>query len=280
LRYKEEMHARLNRLFAPDGKCFDLAIDHGAFNQHDFLTGIEDMGKTVAAAIAAEPDAVQLTVGQAHYLQNALGRQKPSLVLRLDTANVYARELPGYLFAQTIAAPIETALRLDAACVIVNLFYTPDRAELYHQCIQNLCAVKAECERFGMPLMVEPLVMMPGLRGAYESDGHAGRLVPLVRQAAELGADIIKCDPTINAGDFHRVVEAGGGRPVLARGGGRMEETAILMRTWELMQQGAAGIVYGRNVLQHPDPQRMTRAFMAVVHEGATAEEAARLLAQ
>jgi fructose-bisphosphate aldolase, class I len=275
------MHAlaRLNRLFAPDGKCFDLAIDHGAFNEHDFLTGIEDMGKTVAAAIEAAPDAIQLSVGQAHFLQEARGRQKPSLVLRLDTANVYARELPGYLFAQMIGTPLETALRLDAACVVVNLFYTPDRCELYHQCVQNVCAVKAECERFGMPLMVEPLVMLPGLRGAYESDGHAGRLVPLVRQAAELGADIIKCDPTINSGDFHRVVEAGGGRPVLARGGGRLEETAILTRTWELMQQGAAGIVYGRNVLQHPHPPRMMRAFLAVVHDGATAEEAVRLLA-
>jgi fructose-bisphosphate aldolase, class I len=270
--------ARLNRLFAPDGKCFDLAVDHGAFNEHDFLSGIEDMGKTVAAAIEAGPDAIQLSCGQAHFLQDARVRRRPALVLRLDTANVYARELPGYLFAQTIGAPLETALRLDAACVIVNLFYTPDHAELYHQCIQNVCAVRAECERFGMPLMVEPLVMLPGPRGAYESDGHAGRLVPLVRQAAELGADIIKCDPTINSADFHRVVEAAGGRPVLARGGGRMEETAILMRTWELMQQGASGLVYGRNVLQHPHPRRMMRAFLAVVHEGATAETAARLL--
>jgi class I fructose-bisphosphate aldolase len=270
--------ARLNRLFAPDEKCFDLAIDHGAFNEHDFLAGIEDMGKTVAAAIEAAPDAIQLSVGQAHFLQEVRGRQKPSLVLRVDTANVYAREVPGYMFAQTIAAPLEAALRLDAACVVVNLFYTPDRGELYHQSIQNVCVVKAECERFGMPLMVEPLVMLPGVRGAYDSDGHAGRLVPLVRQAAELGADIIKCDPTINTADFHRVVEAAGGRPVLARGGGRMEETAILMRTWELMQQGAAGIVYGRNVLQHPHPRRMMRAFLSVVHDGLTAEEAARLL--
>src|SRR5581483_9501579 len=271
---------RLNRLFAPDGKCFDLAIDHGAFNEHDFLTGIEDIGRTVAAAIEAGPDAIQLSVGQAHFLQHARVRPRPALVLRVDTSNVYTREVPNYVFAQTIAAPVEAALRLDASCVVVNLLYTPDRAELYHQSIQNLCAIKAECERFGMPLMVEPLVMLPGARGTYESDGHAGRLVPLVRQAAELGADIIKCDPTINSADFHRVVEAAGGRPVLARGGGRMEETAILMRTWELMQEGASGIVYGRNVLQHPHPRRIMRAFLAVVHDGATADTAARLLAE
>jgi DhnA family fructose-bisphosphate aldolase class Ia len=44
------------------------------------------------------------------------------------------------------------------------------------------------------------------------------------------------------------------------------------------MQQGACGIVYGRNVIQHKDPGGITRAFMAVVHEGATADQAAKLV--
>jgi len=219
--------ARLNRLFARDGKCFDLALDHGAFNQADFLAGIEDMPRTITAAIAAGPDAIQLTVGQAPLLEAVPGRGKPSLVLRLDTANIYAKDLPNYLFAERIGKPVETALRLDAACVILNLLYPPDRPEIHHQCIRNVCAVRAECERFGMPLMIEPLVMLAG-RGGYESSGELARLVPLVRQAAELGADIVKCDPPNDAAEFHRLVEAAGGRPVLARGGGRMAERAIL----------------------------------------------------
>ena len=41
-----------------------------------------------------------------------------------------------------------------------------------------------------------------------------------------------------------------------------------------MLEQGAAGIVYGRNVIQHDDPAGMTRALMAVVHEGATPGEA------
>jgi hypothetical protein len=44
------------------------------------------------------------------------------------------------------------------------------------------------------------------------------------------------------------------------------------------MRQGVAGIVYGRNVIQHPNPRGMTAALMAIVHDGATAEEAARHL--
>jgi fructose-bisphosphate aldolase, class I len=38
--------------------------------------------------------------------------------------------------------------------------------------------------------------------------------------------------------------------------------------------------VYGRNIIQHHDPAGMTRALMAIVHENATAEAAARHIAQ
>jgi DhnA family fructose-bisphosphate aldolase class Ia len=102
-----------------------------------------------------------------------------------------------------------------------------------------------------MPLMIEPLVLEPGSRGNYESSGDCGRISALVRQAAELGADLIKCDPPADAGEFHRVVEAASGRPVLARGGGRMREEMVFERTLEILRQGASGIVYGRNIIQH-----------------------------
>ena len=49
-------------------------------------------------------------------------------------------------------------------------------------------------------------------------------------------------------------------------------------RTETLIQQGAAGIVYGRNVIQHQNPAGMTKALMAIVHDGASAADAARFL--
>lgn len=267
--------ARLNRLLAPDGKCFDVAIDHGFFNEHSFLSGIEDMAQAVATIVAAQPDAIQLSPGQAMLLQGIPGKQKPSLVLRTDIANVYGKELPRHLFSQLIERPVEQALALDAACVVVNLLLLPEQPELYHQCVANVCRLKPECERYGMPLMVEPLVMQHNqVAGGYMVDGDLKKILPLVRQAAELGADIIKADPCDEVSDYHRVVQAAGGRPVLPRGGGKATEAEIFARTHALMQQGAKGIVYGRNVIQHPNPQAMTQAFMAIVHDGATPDQA------
>jgi fructose-bisphosphate aldolase, class I len=63
------------------------------------------------------------------------------------------------------------------------------------------------------------------------------------------------------------------------RGGGRVSDREILERTKAVLDQGAAGIVYGRNVIQHAHPARMTRALMSVVHDGATPEQALATLA-
>ena len=269
---------RLNRLFAADGTCFDVAIDHGFFNEYSFLAGIEDLPAAVTTIIDAAPDAIQLTIGQARHLQAQVGR-KPALVLRTDVANVYGATLPHTLFSQLIAEPVEQAVRLDAACVVVNLLLLPDQPELHHACVRNIAALKPLCERAGMPLMIEPLVMQPNARaGGYMVDGDITKILPLVRQAVELGADVIKADPTDEASEYHRVIQIAGGVPVLVRGGGRAPDAEILLRTAEVMAQGAAGIVYGRNVVQHTNPRGMTRALMAIVHEKVAPEQAARFI--
>lgn len=271
------MNARLNRLFAADGKCFDVAVDHGFFGERTFLDGIEDMQRVIETLVDAGPDAIQLSPGQAPLLQRIPGPRKPALVLRTDVANVYGSEHVDPLFSELVDGAVEQALALDAACVVVNLLLLPDRADLFRQCIRNVSALRAACDPVGMPLMVEPLAMKPG-GGRYGVDGDADTIVPLVRQAVELGADVVKADPTDDLDDYPRVIEAAGGRPVLTRGGGRVSDEEVLSRTEGLMQRGAAGIVYGRNVIQHENPSAMTRALMAVVHDGVSAGQALELL--
>jgi DhnA family fructose-bisphosphate aldolase class Ia len=256
---------RLNRLFhATSGRCIDVAVDHGFFGEPSFLTGIEDMAGAIATLVEAGPDAIQLAVGQAPLLQRIPGREKPALVLRVDLANVYGAEPPREPFSRVIDDAIGHAVRLDAACVCVNLFDIPGADGLRRECIDNITKLRTAADRAGMPLMVEPLVMAPG-RGGYAADGDADRIVALVRQAAELGADVIKADPTDDLAAYHRVVTAAR-VPVLVRGGGRVSDEEILERTRAVLDQGARGIVYGRNVIQHADPAAMVGKLRAVVH--------------
>ncbi|MDX2195224.1 MAG: aldolase [Cytophagales bacterium] len=271
---------RLNRLFnARSKKCFDVAIDHGFFNEYGFLDGIQDLQKAIKVVVSAGPDAVQLTTGQAHLLQSIPGKNKPALVLRTDVANVYGAKLLSTSFSLMLEDCVEQAVRLDAACMCVNLFQIPNAPEVTKQCIENILKLKPISEKYSMPMMVEPLVFRPNEeKGGYMVDGDPKKIMPLVRQAVELGADIIKADPTDDAKEYHKVIEVAGRIPVLVRGGGKASDKEILDRTVELMKQGATGIVYGRNVIQHANPKGITQALMAVVHRNVSAADAAKYL--
>lgn len=271
---------RLNRLFNPiSNRCFDVAIDHGFFNEFAFLQGIENMSSAIEVVVRASPDAIQLTPGQLHYLQRIKGRHKPALVLRTDVANVYGKSLPTSAFSKMIDQPVLQAVRADAVCLCINLFSIPGAPEVTAQCIDNILKIKIDSDHYGMPLMIEPLVFQPNeASGGYMVDGDLRKIIPLVRQAVELGADIIKADPCDNIEEYHRVIEIAGETPVLVRGGGKASDDEIVRRTKRLIEQGASGIVYGRNIIQHSNPALITRVLMGIVHQNVSVEESLDLL--
>src|SRR5215218_6584297 len=146
---------RLNRLFhATSGRCFDVAVDHGMPGEAGMLSGIEDMEAAIATLIDAGPDAIQLSVGQADLLQRHPGRDKPALVLRTDTPNIYAPEAPAEAWSLMVDDPVGHAVRLDAACVVVNLLDVPGQDGLRRDCLEAITHLRAECDRAGMPLML------------------------------------------------------------------------------------------------------------------------------
>lgn len=267
---------RLNRLFNISGKCLDVAVDHGIFNEYRFLEGLEDMPNTIAQLVEAGPDAIQMNFGQSDLLQNIPGKNKPALVLRVGVGNPYnaTTHKVMYNILQDENNPILGALRMDAACVVTNLLLLPGEPDLHRQTVRNIGLLRTECDKYGMPMMIEPLVMQTNdARGGYQADGSIESIVALVRQARELGADVIKADPSDNPEDYYRVIEAAR-CPVLVRGGGKADLKTVFERSYAFLQQGAKGLVYGRNIYQHSDPTQITRALMAMIHEDATPEEA------
>lgn len=261
---------RLNRLMK-NGRCLDVAIDHGVCNEPSFMVGLEDIQSVVKTLVDAGPDAIQMNYGQSDVLQTLPGENRPALVMRVDMGNPYNKERHRAMWAvmQNEADPILPALRMDAACVVVNLFMLPDEPDLFRQCVQNISKLGNDCEKYGMPLMIEPLVMQPNsARGGYLVDGDTEKVTTLVRLARELGADIIKADPTDDPNDFHHVVQAAR-CPVLVRGGGKADLRTVFDNSAALMAQGAHGMVYGRNIYQHDNPKAVVAALMAMIHEGA-----------
>ena len=266
---------RMNRLFG-HGKCLDVAIDHGVCNEPSFLDGLEDISKVVDSLVDAGPDAIQMNYGECDLLQNRPGKDKPALVMRIDMGNPYNDRRHRVMWSelQNAEEPILAAIQMDAACVVVNLFMLPDEPDLFRQCVNNIARVRNTCEKYGMPLMIEPLVMLPNdIRGGYQVDGDTEKVVTLVRLAREMGADIVKADPTDDPNDFHKVIEAAR-CPVLVRGGGKEDLKAVFDKSYALMSQGAQGMVYGRNIYQHDNPKKVVKGLMAMIHDGATGDEA------
>ena len=272
------VNPRLNRLFSQNGKCLQVALDHGAVNVPSLIPGIEDMQKVIGAVAAAGPDAILVSTGQAHCLQDLKQNPKPALVIRVDIPNIYCVPTPNRVFCKLIDAAVEQAVALDAAAIVLNLFWAPDQPDLHRQCIANIVRIKPQCERYGMPMMVEPMLLLPDEKGGYKINPDISQTVALARQAVEWGADIVKADLAEQLDEYHLVVEASAPKPLLPRGGARVSDMEILTRTHTLIQQGASGVVYGRNIYQHSHPQRMVRACHAVVHDGATVAAAMAIL--
>jgi DhnA family fructose-bisphosphate aldolase class Ia len=68
---------------------------------------------------------------------------------------------------------------------------------------------------------------------------------------------------------------------VLVSGGPKLPSIHDLFQmTYDAVQAGAAGVVYGRNVWQADNPAELIRALAAILHEGARVEDALGMVDQ
>ncbi|MFB6293848.1 MAG: 2-amino-3,7-dideoxy-D-threo-hept-6-ulosonate synthase [Halonotius sp.] len=134
--------------------------------------------------------------------------------------------------------------------------------------IEELAELTGEATRFGIPVLAMAYARGPGVDGTDpEALGHA------VRLAEELGADLVKTGYSGDSDSFEHVCESTS-LPVVIAGGskGTDRETAEMVRG--AMDAGAAGVSMGRSIFQHDDPEAITRAVSAVVHEDHDPEDA------
>jgi fructose-bisphosphate aldolase/2-amino-3,7-dideoxy-D-threo-hept-6-ulosonate synthase len=168
---------------------------------------------------------------------------------------------------------VDDAVRLgaDAVSVHVNV-----GAKNEDNMLATLGRVACECDDFGMPLLA---MMYP--RGPCITNPHAVDVVAhAARLGAELGADIIKTNYTGDVESFREVINSCP-VPVIIAGGPKAETSMDILQTVkDSITAGGAGLSIGRNVFQHEDPTNMTKALCAIVHGGATVNEALKILGE
>lgn len=269
---------RLRRLLAGDGRCVLGMFDNGHFGEPAW-SGLHPLvGRLVGDPENRAFDALSIPRGAAAALQRLPGRERPALILRADVCDFW---LGGWFgtggpppsrpaVSTPLAGAVETALRLDAAAVITTLIRSPSDPGLQTACLRTVDRVRSECDRWGLPVLIETAAFREE-DGALVGDFGLETQRTLAWQAAELGADLIKTDPTLEPEEFGEVVAAAGGVPVLAGSGPKGSEEEIKARSAALVAAGAAGVGYGGNFTRAADPFAMAREISEIVHSGTAA---------
>lgn len=269
---KVSLNPRLRRMLHPEsGRCLVVALDHGFFAVPADLAAIEDLAAVLDAVTAVGPDGVLMSAGQAGLVAGVEGRRLPALTVRGDITNLYLS--PDRAESDLVDDVALRAIRCDATALLINLLDADDDPAVRQACLRNVFAAKAQCEVLGLPLMVEP-IPFERRDGRYHDVADEQRLVPLVRQAVEAGADMVKAGILPSEQSMRRAIRVCGEVPYLARGGVKDNDREVLTLTRHLLDCGAAGVVFGRNIFQHERPTAMAAALKALIHDDASTDSA------
>ena len=252
--------ARMSRI-GTGGKYLMVPMDHGI--TMGAVDGLVDIESTVDRVTAAGADSILTQQGIATRVHGNLNGAGYIVHLNGSTNKGTAEN------DKRRTGTVEDAVRAgaDAVSFHVNVFseYEPDQ-------IEELATVTSEAERLGMPTLVMAYARGHEVRDA-APEAFAEDLGHAVRLAEELGGDVVKTAYSGSADTFERVVESTS-LPVVIAGGSKGSDTETLEMVRGAMDAGAAGVSMGRTIFQHDDPEAMTAAVSAVVHDDTDAEDA------
>ncbi|MDP3297985.1 MAG: 3-hydroxy-5-phosphonooxypentane-2,4-dione thiolase [Thermodesulfovibrionia bacterium] len=246
------MKNRLSNIINPKtGKTVMLAVDHGYFQGP--TTGLKDLRKTVTPLLPLT-DCLFITRGM---LRTSIDpRSATPICLRVSGGPSVLGELSN----EDITTSIEEAIRLNASGVGMSIFVGSKNED---RTISNLGRLVNEAERYGIPVLAITAVGREMVRDA--------RYLSLAcRIAAEIGAHFVK---TYYCEDFYKIAE-GCPVPIVMAGGKKIPERDALQMTFNAIKEGASGVDMGRNIFQSDNPVGMVKAIRAIVHKGASVDEA------
>jgi class I fructose-bisphosphate aldolase len=194
------------------------------------------------------------------------------MLVRADWTNAFRSKtytLPSRHVQHRYMTTPKQAMALGAEAIVIYFFvgYADDVEEAEH--VEKVARFARECDRIGLPFIVEPIPLGERITGA-----NYNELVKIsIRMSAEIGADAIKA-PYTNDVDFYREVVRSAGIPILILGGAKSKTLRDALEVVEeALESGARGTVFGRNVIQAPDPGEMVRSICQVVHGGKSSRD-------
>lgn len=244
---------RLHHVFARDGRAVVVAMD-GARNGP--VKGLENAREAVGKVVDGGVDAVLTTVGMGRAIADVLGGT--GLIVALDGEG------------SVDDLGVEQAIRLGADAIELKVFPGNSRDTK----LGELRRLAARALEWGMPLLGEPIPV-----SFQDTDAHTvDNVLKAARIAAEYGSDFVKVHYRGPISAYRQVVESCF-VPILVLGGPAKDDPReALQVAADAMEAGARGIVFGRNIITHARPDRMSAALGEIIHGGASVDSALRSL--
>lgn len=255
---------RLNRIFAhPSGRLCSLAVDHWLGYQKGLPQGLVNVPETLHKLMPGRPDAVTMLKGMAKGAWEPYAGRCPLIV------SSYAFT-PDDAVMERVARP-EEALRLGADAIAVAIGVRGPKEAKY---LADLCRQVEEALPLGLPVMAH--IYPRDFAGEPRIVHDPENVLWALRCGIECGADVIKIPFTGDADSFREIV-ATSPVPVVAAGGPKCDTLRdALGLMGGVVASGARGATIGRNIWGDADPLAALLAFKAVIHDGASPEDALR----
>jgi fructose-bisphosphate aldolase/2-amino-3,7-dideoxy-D-threo-hept-6-ulosonate synthase len=254
---------RLKRILQKDNRTVIVPMDHGV--SMGPIKGITNMQNIIDQLLKGGVDAMVINKG----IAKRVNLDSAGLIVHLSAIS----NLTPNAANKVQVCTVQEAIRIGADAVSVHINVgAPEEDKM----LEKLGRVADKCDVYGMPLLAMMYPRGPKIQSehAVEVVAHAARL------GAELGADIIKTNYTGDVETFKTVVDSCP-VPVIIAGGPKCKtEQEILETAYESIKAGGSGLSIGRNVFQHRNPTLMVQALSAIVHKGATVEQAQKALGE
>jgi fructose-bisphosphate aldolase, class I len=248
---------RLNRLFAhPSGRFCSIAVDHFISYGAGLPPGLRRIQPTLAAIVAAQPDAITMHKGIALSAWAPHAGRVPLIVqsqaCRADDSA-----------AEGLATP-EDAVRLGAEAFAISIFLR-GATEAAH--LRLVADAVRQASFFDIPVIchVYPRDFSgPTPQVSYAPDDIAWA----VRCAVEAGADVVKVPYCGDQAAYAQIVDECP-VPVVAAGGPQSQTLLLALEMMSAVRAaGARGATIGRNVWGLDNITAAVRAFQGVLHDG------------
>ena len=257
--------ARMRRLMPEkDGRYFGLTVDHSM--ARGVMRGLDTFQKTIDDMCAGGPDAITMHKGLAERCFGQHAGITP-LVLKCTTFSPYQPDF------DTPVATVEEGVRLGADAVSIGCIVCGDKQPQQLSTLADYCK---KAKELGMPVISHIYPRGNCLKDDARYDWK--NILYATRAAAELGVDLIKTNYTGDPESFARVVEGTPSMVAIAGGDNCRTPQELFKMTKDVLDSGAAGVTYGRFIIQYPKITPMVKAVKSIIHGGYSVKEAMELL--